>query len=343
MAETQTVTASNESSGSGDPPQKDVRESVLPQIAIPLLLVASFVLFSFLAPGLFFTGTNVRIIIASQATLLVLAVGATIPLRAGDFDLSIAAVMVLSASLVAAMGNMGWPLAVIVLAVLATGVLVGLINSFFIVGLELSGFVVTLGMLTLLAGISNLVTGGETLATVPVEIRDLTNTRVLGLPLAVWIGWVFAAVVLVVFQRLPLGRYLLFLGGNPTAAQLAGLRVKRLRTGALVSSSFLGAVAGVLLAGTLGAVDPGSGGGYLLAPFTAAFLGTTMLHLRQFNVLGTLIGLYLLAVVITGLQLLGVAVWVADVFNGAALVLAIAFARVLELRSQRNIRRTTTT
>jgi ribose transport system permease protein len=318
----------------GENSPEGVRENLLPQIAIPLLFVGSFVLFSFLEPDLFFTGTNVRIMITSQATLLVLAVGATIPLRAGDFDLSIAAMMILSASLIAVLGEKGVSLPISVLVALAAGLLVGLVNSLFIVGLELSGFVVTLGMLTVLTGVSTLLTGGETLATVPPELRDLMYFDVIGLPLAVWIGWFVALLVLLVFQRLPIGRYLLFLGGNATAARLAGLRVGRLRTGALLASSLLGALAGIILSGTLGGVDPGSGGGYMLAPFTAAFLGTTMIHLRQFNVLGTVIGLYLLAVVITGLQLMGVATWVADVFNGAALVLAIAFARILELRSE---------
>jgi ribose transport system permease protein len=339
MAPTENITEIRTTDRPTDQPLNDARDSVLPQIAIPLLLVCSFILFSILAPNLFFTGTNVRIMIASQATLLVLAVGATIPLRAGDFDLSIAAVMILSASLIAVLGKMNVPLPLSILVVLAAGLLVGLINSAFIVGLGLDGFVVTLGMLTLLAGISNFLTGGETLGTVPIELRQIVNFQLLGLPLAVWMGWVFALIVLVIFQRLPLGRYLLFLGGNPTAAKLAGLKVGRLRTGSLIASSLIGATAGILLAGTLGSVDPGSGGGYMLAPFTAAFLGTTMIHMRQFNVLGTVIGLYLLAVVITGLQLLGVASWVADVFNGAALVLAIAFARILELRSQTNTRR----
>ena len=118
-------------------------------------------------------------------------------------------------------------------------------------------------------------------------------------------------------------------------AFIAGLRVSRLRCGSFVAASVIAAIAGVLLAGTLGAVDPSSSGSYLLAPFTAAFLGTTTIQLGRFNVIGTLVGLYLLAIGITGLQLLGANGWVSDVFNGAALIIAVAFARLFELRSGR--------
>jgi ribose transport system permease protein len=152
------------------------------------------------------------------------------------------------------------------------------------------------------------------------------------LPLIVWIGWLIAAVIWVVFEFTPLGRYLLFLGGNANAARLAGLRVGGLRSVAFIAASTIGGgIAGVLLAGSLGSVDPSSGSSYLLAPLTAAFLGTTTIQVRRFNVIGTLVGLYLLAFGITGLQLEGIQGWISDVFNGAALIVALAFARYFEV------------
>jgi ribose transport system permease protein len=124
----------------------------------------------------------------------------------------------------------------------------------------------------------------------------------------------------------PCGRYLLFIGGNRDAAELAGLRVNAFRQGAYVASGTLSALAGLLFAGSLGAVDPTSGGAYLLPPVTAAFLGASAIKLGRFNVVGTLVAIYLLAVGITGLQLLGLQSWIADVFNGACLIVAMAFA-----------------
>lgn len=305
---------------------------VLPRVAIPFLLVASFALFSILSPDLFFTWLNVRIMLAAQGTAVLLAIAATIPLRAGDFDLSVSAVMILSACVVGVLYTKDVPVVWCIVAALAVGVVVGLLNSIFVVGLGLDGLIVSLGILTLLIGLTQFVSENNLVTTIPPGVQDFASYRILSLPSVVWIGWVVAVIIWFVFERTPLGRYLLFLGGNPTAAALAGLRVNRLRTGAFIAASMISALAGILLAGSLGAVDPSSSGAYLLPPFTAAFLGTTMIHLGRFNVVGTLVGLYLLTVGITGLQLLGVEGWVSDVFNGAALILAIAFAKILEMR-----------
>ncbi|WP_405970764.1 ABC transporter permease [Streptomyces sp. NBC_00988] len=310
----------------------------LPQAAVPLLLVATFVGFSVLSPELFFTWTNFRIMLASQATVLLLAVAITIPLRAGDFDLSISAVMVLCAGTVGVLFRDGWPVWTCVVVSLALGGLVGALNAVFVVGIGLDGLIVTLGTFTLLNGLLTYMSDGSLISTIPSGVKDFANLQILGLPSVVWLGWIIALIAWFVFEYTPLGRYLLFIGGNRSAAALAGLRVGRIRIGAFIAASLIAALAGVLLAGSVGSVDPSSAGSYLLPPATAAFLGTTTIQLRRFNILGTLVGLYLLAFGITGLQLLGVRGWVSDVFNGAALILAIAFARCFELLKTRGHR-----
>lgn len=305
------------------------REDLLPRSAIPVLLVAAFALFSILKPELFFTWTNVRLMVSAQATTVLLAVAATIPLRAGDFDLSISAVMIASGAVVGVLYKHGVPAWACIVIGLLMGLLVGAVNSFFVVYAGLDGLIVTLGMLTLLTGLTSFVSSGQLVSTVPAGLEHFAEYKILSLPSVVWVGWIVVGVTWFVFEFTPFGRYVLFLGGNRNAATLAGLRVPLLRTFGLLASAGIAAVAGILLAGSLGTIDPSSGGSYLLPPFTAAFLGTTTLQLGRFNVLGTVVGLYLLAVGITGLQLLGVQGWVSDVFNGAALVLAIAFARLL--------------
>jgi ribose transport system permease protein len=315
---------------------------VLPRSAVPFLLVAAFVIFSFLSPHLFFTWTNIRVMIAAQSSILLLAVAATIPLRAGEFDLSIASVMVLCACVVGILYGHGVPPLLCCLVSLACGLAVGLVNSLFVVGLKLGGFIVTLGMLTVLTGLTLFINQSNLVSSIPAPIVSFANVELLTLPVAVWVGWGIALLVWFVFELTPLGRYLLFLGGSPAAAALAGLRVSRLRCGSYVASSLIAAIAGILLAGTLGAVDPSSASAYLLPPFTAAFLGTTTIYMGRFNIAGTLVGLYLIAVGITGLQLLGVQAWVSEVFNGGALIVAIAFARLFEVQRGRSLLRAAT-
>jgi ribose transport system permease protein len=138
-----------------------------------------------------------------------------------------------------------------------------------------------------------------------------------------------AALLWYVFELTPLGRYLLFVGGNAEAAELAGVPVRLTRITAFVGAAILSSIAGVILAAKFGSVDPTIGGSFLLPPYAAAFLGTTVIQLGRFNVLGSIVGAYLLTVGITGLLLSGADPWVSDVFNGAALMAAVTFARLV--------------
>jgi ribose transport system permease protein len=141
---------------------------------------------------------------------------------------------------------------------------------------------------------------------------------------------VLAAIVWFIFEKTPYGRYLLFIGGNRDAARLTGLPVRRSRMIAFIVCGLLAAVAGLVMAGSLGAVDPTSGPSYLLQPYAAVFLGTTAIQPGRVNVIGTLLGLYLLVVGITGIELLGISGWITDAFNGGALVVAISVSKMLQ-------------
>jgi ribose transport system permease protein len=103
-------------------------------------------------------------------------------------------------------------------------------------------------------------------------------------------------------------------------------------------AGLLSGIAGVLLAGSLGSVDPSSGGEYLLTPFAAAFLGTVAISVGRFNVLGTLLGLYCLQVGEAGLALLGAPVWISNIFSGGTLLVAIGFAALTQRDGLRVIR-----
>jgi ABC-type xylose transport system permease subunit len=204
-------------------------KEVLPEMAVPALLVLTFVIFGILKPDLFLTWTNVRLTIGTQATTLLLAIAATITLRAGDFDLSVAGVMIFSAALVGVLYKGGVPAPVAVAIALACGTAVGLVNSVFVVLVGLDSLIVSLGMFTLLGGITTYMSGSNLVNTIPLGLQSFANHQILQLPLTVWIGWVLAFVLWVVFEYTPLGRYLLFIGGNRAAGTLAGLRVNRLR------------------------------------------------------------------------------------------------------------------
>lgn len=308
--------------------------------AIPMVLILLFVIFSFLSPHIFFTHANIQVIIEGQATLLFLALAATLPLRAGEFDLSVASVMILSGCVVGVLsGQHHVPLLVSCVAALLVGVITGLVNAFFVVIVGVDALIATLGTMTVLTGIASAISGNNLVTGIPKALTSFAGRDFLGLSIPVWLGWVLALVLWYLYDFTPLGRYLLFIGGSRNAADLAGLRVARLRFGTFIGAAVISAIAGILLAGSLGAVDPSSGAAYVLPPYAAAFLGTATIQIGRFNVWGTLVGLYLLAVGIAGLQLIGVQNWIGDVFNGGALVLAVTFARYSGLLSRSRLGR----
>jgi ribose transport system permease protein len=314
---------------------------ILARYAVLVALVVFIGAFSLLLPETFPTSGNFSTMVNSQAMVLILALGVTLPLRTGDFDLSIAAVMAFCAAFAAIMaGKHGMSVPVTILLTLLVGAGIGAVNALLIVKIGIDAFIATLASMTVLGGATYAITGGHVFADIPNPLLDFSrntlNLGIINLPLGTYYGWILALILWYVYERVPFGRFLLFVGGNRDAARLAGVPVDRIRIAAFVGSAVFGAFAGVVLVGTLGAVDPSFGPQYLLPPYAAAFLGTAAIQLGRFNVWGTLIGLYLLVVGITGLQLYGAQPWVSDVFNGTALAIAVTFARLAKLRAAKS-------
>jgi ribose transport system permease protein len=204
----------------------------------------------------------------------------------------------------------------------------GALNAFMVVILGMNSFIATLGVQTALTGITYGITNSTVVVGVPSGIIKFATTSFLGLQLQVWIAWILAAAVWWVYEYTSFGRYLLFIGGNQRAASLAGVRTSFVRCSAYVTSGAVYGLAGVVLLGSTGSADPSVGLQYLLPPLAAAFLGTTAIQLGRFNIVGTILGAYLLLTISTGLELLGTPSWVAQLFNGAALIIAVGFARI---------------
>lgn len=303
-------------------------QEVTSRYGVVLVLALLIVGFSIALPATFPTAGNFTTMVNAQAIVLVLAIAATIPLRAGDFDLSVAAVMTISAAIAAKVVISGQGAFVALLAVLVVGVVVGAIHGVLVVKVGVDSFITTLGSLTALGGAAYAITSSQIVSGFPPSFVSISRTEVLGLPMLTWISWLLVVIVWYVYQRTPVGRYLLFVGGSRDAARLAGVRVDAVRIGAFIAAAVLSAIAGFLFASSIGSVDPSVSGQYLLQPFAAAFLGATTIAVGRFNAIGTMVGLYLLVVGITGLQLLGAQPWVSDVFNGVALVLAVTFAQL---------------
>jgi len=305
---------------------------ILYQYAVAFALAAFFIGFSILLPSTFFTFGNVRTIVSSQAVLMIIALGLTIPLTTGEFDLSIGSMLGCAAVLTAFFtGELHWPLPLVVVGVLLVGALAGATNGLFVVRIGINAFIGTLGVSTILTGVTLAVSDGQILNTVAEPLVDFVQRQVLGLPVPVYLAFALVIALWYVYEHTPLGRALFFVGEGREAARLVGLRVDRLRFGAFVASGVISAGAGIITAGQLGAADPSVGPSFLLPAYAAAFLGASTIKPGRFNAWGTVVALYLLVTGVTGLELLGSSSWVQEMFNGVALLIAVTFARFVAL------------
>jgi ribose transport system permease protein len=250
-------------------------------------------------------------------------------MTAGDFDLSAGANLTLCACIIGVLNvQHGLPIGLTIAAALLAGTLVGALNSWLIVGFEIPSLVVTLGTSSLLMGGVQWLTNSATISGISAGLVDaVVGIRVLGLPLAFYEVLALALFGFYVFEYTPLGRRLLFVGLGREVARLNGVDVGRVRAGALIGSGLMSSLAGAVYAGVLGSADPSSGQSLLLPAFAAAYLGASTIFPGRFNPIGSVAAVYFLATGVTGLTMLGVPLWVTDVFNGAALILAVLIAQ----------------
>ncbi|GAA3076929.1 ABC transporter permease [Streptosporangium carneum] len=301
-----------------------------------LLLGAVCLFFSVLPASspAFPTTANLQAVLGNIAVVSVLGIAAIFPLVGGHFDFSVAATSLVSSIACAALlSDHHVPLPVGVAGGLLAGLAVGVVNATLVAALRLNAFIVTIGTATLLPGVVQWYTGGVGITRdIAQPLRDLGSGTWLGLPRVIWpVAAVIAACWFVLGQT-AVGRRLHAVGGNPSAARLVGISVTRMSFLAFVISGGLAGVAGVLLTARNGGGLVNSGVDLLFPALAAVFLGGTAIDPGRYNVLGTVVGALFVALSVSGLTLAGAADWVPDVFNGVALVVAVAISTLLARR-----------
>lgn len=309
----------------------------LERFALIGVWVVLIIFFSILLPDTFLTSANISNMLGSQAVLLILALGLLIPMRAGVYDLSVASTMNFSAVIVA-IGNVQWGLSIwvaVLVAILAAS-MVGVVNGFIVVKFGIDPFIVTLGIGTVVVGLTYWISNARTTVGVDRSLSDFVLAKpFLAIPVDVYYALALCFVVWFIFQYTAFGQRLLFVGQNPEVARLNGVPVGRTRWTSLIASAFVAGIAGAVFVGTTGSADPTAGQAFLLPAFAAVFLGSTVLTIGRFNAWGTVIAVYFLATGITGLQLLGLQQFVQQLFYGGALVIAVVLSKVVRSRSER--------
>ncbi len=296
-----------------------------------LLTALLFLTFSLTLPDTFPTLDNVSSILSNQSVSAILALGATIPIVTGRFDLSIgyglglAHVMVLNLIV-----TDGWPWPWACLMVVIGGGLIGVLNGLLVEFARIDSFIATLGTGTVMYAFTGWITGGARIVPgpkgLPASFTDIYDSTFLALPAPAYYVLVLAVLLWLLLERLPLGRYLYVIGSNPRAADLIGIPTRRYGIYAFTGSGLVVGFAGVLLAAQQQLGNPSVGMDYLLPAFVGALLGSTAIKPGRANAAGTVVAISVLAIGLSGIEQLGADFWVTPLFDGATLLLAVGLA-----------------
>ena len=335
-------TASSADEARGHRPTRRLPDLQLSRFSGLYLWAAIIVVFAIAIPDTFLTSTTAKSIASDQSITAIVALAVLIPLACGCFDISAAQLVGTSAICCGAlMAKSGYaPVTAIVLTLLL-GVAVGAINGFVVAFVGVESIIATLGMSSVLLALSGYVTKYQFIGPFPNSFTGIVGGNFAGIPkIAIYMA-IIAVVVWYLLEHTPIGRRIFSVGAGKEAARLAGVRTKQYTFFSFVAASLIASIAGIFLAAKIGQVGPTVGPEYLLPSFAACYLGTTQFKLGRFNVLGTLVALYLLATGVTGLQLIGGELWITALFNGVALIVAVSAAILAEKRKSRRLRRET--
>jgi ribose transport system permease protein len=290
--------------------------------------IAVMVLIFWLLSPEFMTAQNWSNVLSSQVVDACVALAVILPLIAGEYDLSVGYLIGFIIMLGAYLGGHHSSLVIILIAMLACGIVVGLINGILTVTLKINSFISTLGVGILLSGLTLGLSGGSVLYQgIPAGLTNFGGDRWLGLNPGVFVVLALGAILLYALEHTPTGNRLYATGASPRVARLAGIRISLLKIGAFTCGALLIGLGAILELAQAGTASPSYGPELLLPGYAAAFLGATAHRPGRFNVIGTLIAVVLLAVGFNGLSLLGVAAWFEPVFNGIVLLIAVLVSR----------------
>lgn len=302
------------------------------QRLLPFLsLMVLFVLLAVASPH-FLTATNLSSIVRQTAVINIMSLGMTLIIIAGGIDLSVGAMLAMSGVLGAMAVQAGVPVPAGILIGVLAGLFWGAVNGLLTTQLRIAPFIVTLGTLGIIRGLTLIITSGLPVQHVPRGFSFLGEGNLLGVPFVLWVVVICALATHVLLEHTRLGRHAFAIGSNPEAARYAGVPVAFDTTAIYAIGGLLTGLAGMIEASRLMTGQPTAGNGYELQAIAAVVIGGGSLHGGEGGVIGTLIGALIMGLLSNGSDLLGISPYLQQAIIGAVIILAVT---VDELRKRR--------
>lgn len=296
------------------------------------IIVLGVIGLAYAAPE-FLSQRSISAVLLSLSDQSMIAVGMTILLVAGAFDLSVGSTLALCGLITAIFVSSGIAVPVAVVIGLATGAVIGVTNGLIVTEVGINPFITTLGMMSLLRGLVLVISGGQNVSELPESFTQIGQGTVFGIQYPIIISLAVVAVGHFLLSRTRFFRQNYYIGGNEKAAILSGINVKWMTVFNFALIGFLAALAGIIITARLGSASTTAGKGLELRVISAVIIGGASLKGGEGTVFGAFLGTLLMSIIISSINLLGVDLNWVDFVLGAALLLAV-MADVLSKRRQ---------
>ncbi len=306
------------------------------QSVIALMLMC--IVLSFMTDR-FLTGENAWNVMRQISVNVVISVGMTLVILTGGIDLSVGSILAISGAVTAGMLKFGAEmpglnifLGFTLVGALVGGTLVGTFLGWFngltITKFKVPPFVATLAMLTIARGLTMLWTGGFPITGLGDNFAFIGTGWFLGIPMPVWISAVVVLAAVVLTKKTVLGRYIYAIGGNEKAAELSGLKIKKVKMIVYAIAGALSAIGGIIVTSRLDSAQPNAGFGFELDSIAAVVIGGTSLSGGKGTIMGTVQGALIIGILNNGLVLLNVSPFWQQVIKGLVILLAVVIEKL---------------
>lgn len=305
----------------------DSREFMIAYIVMLAAIAMAYAVPEFLARQ------NISAVLLALADQSIIAVGMTLLMVSGGFDLSVGSTMALAGTTTAIWLTMGLPVGLAIALGLAVGVLVGFINGLIIAEVGINPFITTLGTMSLARGLLMVVSDGRNISGLPASFKAIGQGSIFGVQFPIVISILLVAAGDFLLRRSRFFRQNYYIGGNEKAAVLSGINVKKIKVFNYVLTGFLAALAGIVITARLGSASTSAGKGLELRVISAVIIGGASLKGGVGTIAGSFLGALLMSMIVSSINLLGVELNWVDFVLGAALLLAV-IADTLSARSR---------
>jgi len=287
-----------------------------------------------LAGKRFLTIGNIQNIITQSSVIALIAIGQSFVIITGGIDLSVGSVVGFVGIFSGLLIKSNVPLTVVCLLALISGTIMGLFNGALVSKGKVPAFIVTLGSMQIIRGITMVLNKGKPVSGFPAELSNITNFKIFGMPISILYVFILYIIMDTIITKTKFGKYIYAIGGNEKAAKLSGVKTQKVEMLAYAIGGLFAAVGGIFLLSRLSYADPNAGMGYELDSIAAVVIGGIALSGGKGKLINTLVGALILGSLKCGLQILNVPIYYQKIIIGITIVAAVYFDKAKERKSE---------